>query len=268
MKHLNIKQLATIGSLLFLFPCTSLQGAVTQEATESFGAETIYNDTQGDVADIFKDETNIAEAKIERSKKTTEPKVKQRRWDKRQHLRYAGWERIKPTHFKMQYAGGMGVLSTGFGWDYGKRCQWETDIFMGYLPRKYAKKYRLTFTFKQNYIPWSMSFDEHWNLEPFYCGLYFTTIAGEEFWSKEPGRYPNKYYNFSTKIRPSIFIGQRMGFNPQHRLVKNIQLFYEVGTNELYLISKVTNKELTFKDVLRFSFGFKVQLFNNEKAQK
>ena len=206
-------------------------------------------------------ETDIQEDNI-----TYEQVTKERRWDKRHHKHYVGWERIKPTHFKMQYAGGMGVLSTGCGWDYGKRAQWETDIFVGYLPRKYAKKYRLTFTVKQNYIPWSMSFDEHWNLEPFYCGLYFTTIAGEEFWNKEPGRYPNKYYNFSTKIRPSIFIGQRMGFNPGHQLVKNIQLFYEVGTNELYLISKITNKTLKMKDILRFSFGLKIQLFNNSHA--
>ena len=40
---------------------------------------------------------------------------------------------MKPTHVKMQYAGGMGVLSTGVGWDYGKRRQWETDVLLGYL---------------------------------------------------------------------------------------------------------------------------------------
>ena len=132
-----------------------------------------------------------------------------KRWDKRIHLRYEGWERMKPTHVKMQYAGGMGVLSTGVGWDYGKRRQWETDVLLGYLPAKYASDFLLTLTVKQNYIPWSMSFDKHWALEPFYCGMYLTTIAGEEFWKKEPGRYPNRYYNFSTKIRPYIFIGQR-----------------------------------------------------------
>ena len=136
-----------------------------------------------------------------------------KRWDKRVHLRYEGWERLKPTHVKIQYAGGMGVMSAGVGWDYGKRRQWETD-----LPPKYATDLLFTLTVKQNYIPWSMSFDEHWALEPFYCGLYLTTIAGEEFWKKEPGRYPNRYYNFSTKIRPYIFIGQRMNFNLQYSI--------------------------------------------------
>lgn len=181
-----------------------------------------------------------------------------KRWDKRVHLRYEGWERLKPTHVKMQYAGGMGVMSAGVGWDYGKRRQWETDFLIGYLPPKYATDLLFTLTVKQNYIPWSMSFDEHWALEPFYCGLYLTTIAGEEFWKKEPGRYPNRYYNFSTKIRPYIFIGQRMNFNLQNSIVQHISLFYEVSTCELYII---TNKSLTMKDILRFSFGAKIQLF-------
>lgn len=243
MKHLNIKIAAVLTALLFLFISNgkiSAQEKVSQDSIVGTAVTSADN-----------------------------PKpVKVRRWDKRKHQGYKGWERIKPTHVKMQYAGGMGVLSTGFGWDYGKRCQWETDLFFGYLPKKYAEKFRFTFTLKQNYIPWSMSFDEHWNLEPFYCGLYFTTIAGEEFWSKEPGRYPNGYYNISTKIRPSIFIGQRMGFKTDCHLLKNIQVWYEVGTNELYLISKVTNKSLTMKDILRFSFGFKLQLFNERKASR
>lgn len=185
----------------------------------------------------------------------------ERKWDRRVHLKYKGWQRLKPTHAKYQYAGGMGVSSIGVGWDYGKRCQWETDFFVGYLPRKYANKFRLTFTVKQNYIPFNISFNDHWFIEPLYCGLYVTTIAGEEFWKKEPGRYPNKYYNFSTKLRPYIFIGQRIGFSPQHKVLRNISLFYEIGTCELYIISKATNKALSMKDILRFSFGAKIQLF-------
>lgn len=100
--------------------------------------------------------------------------------------------------------------------------------------------------------------------EPFYCGLYITTIAGDEFWKKEPGRYPNKYYNFSTKMRPYIFVGQRFGFSPHHDLVRHVSLFYELSTCELYLISKVTNKSLSMRDILRLSFGVKVQLFRDE----
>ncbi len=185
-----------------------------------------------------------------------------RRWDKRVHLRYNGWQRLKPTHIKWQYAGGMGVSSFGVGWDYGKRKQWETDFLIGYLPARYADDFKLTFTVKQNYIPWSITVKDRWVIEPFYTGLYLTTITGDEFWKKEPGRYPNSYYNVCTKVRPYIFIGQRVGLDLPHPVLRNISAFYEISTCEMYLISKVTNKALTLKDILRFSFGLKFYLFH------
>lgn len=54
-----------------------------------------------------------------------------------------------------------------------------------------------------------------------------------------------------------------MNFNLKNSLVKHISLFYEINTCELYLISKFTNKTLKMKDILRFSFGAKVQLFKD-----
>ena len=40
-------------------------------------------------------------------------------------------EALIPTHTKIQFAGNMGLLSFGTGWDYGRRNQWETDVFFG-----------------------------------------------------------------------------------------------------------------------------------------
>lgn len=130
------------------------------------------------------------------------PAVKERRWDKREHLRYERWERLKPTHMKWQYAGGMGLNSVGVGWDYGCRCQWETDFLVGFLPAKYAEKFRLTFTVKQNYIPWSICFKEHWMAEPFYCGLYITTIAGDEFWKRNRDAIPTNTITSVPRCAP------------------------------------------------------------------
>ena len=187
--------------------------------------------------------------------------LRERRRDHRVHLRYDGWERLRPTTVKYQFAGGLGVSSVGVGWDYGRHRQWETDLLVGYLPRRYAKHFRLTFTLKQNYIPWSFTFAERWTLEPFYCGIYLTTIAGDEFWGREPGRYPNAYYNFSTKVRPSVFVGQRFGMECRRGALRGASLFYELSTNELYLVSKATNRVLRMRDILRISFGARLYIF-------
>lgn len=184
------------------------------------------------------------------------------RLDKRLHRGRVGWERIIPTHLKLQFAGGIGMISGGFGWDYGKLCRWETDLYFGYLPKGHADHDMVTFTLKQNYIPWSISCGDRVAVEPFYCGIYLNTVFGPEFWVKEPDRYPHGYYTFSTKVRSHIFMGQRLVIYVNGKgWVKNLTAYYEVSTCDLYLISALTNRYLSASDVISFSFGLKMQIF-------
>lgn len=182
-------------------------------------------------------------------------------WDKRTDWHYNGWERVKPKNVKMQYAGGMGFLSFGVGWEYGKTGQWNTDSFIGFLPTAYSDKLRFTFTLKQTYTPWHLHFRKQFSYEPFACGLYVNTISGEEFWKKEPGKYPNSYYNFSTKMRFNVFLGQSITFYPKSDRWRAVSFFYEIGTNELYVVSKATNHTLHWGDILKLSFGLKLQIY-------
>ena len=187
---------------------------------------------------------------------------REHRLDLRRHRGRRGWERLIPTHLKLQVAGGIGLLSGGFGWDYGRMCRWETDVYFGYLPRGHAEHDMVTFTLKQNYIPWSIACSRRLAVEPFYCGIYLNTVFGPNFWVKEPDRYPRGYYTFSTKIRSHIFMGQRLVFYVNGKgWVKNLTAYYEVSTCDLYLISALTNKYLSASDVVSFSFGLKMQIF-------
>lgn len=176
------------------------------------------------------------------------------------------WIKLIPTHTKMQYAGGMGLISLGAGWDYGKNNQWETDVFLGFLPRYSTKENKITFTLKQNYIPWKVDLgkDNDFFLEPMACGLYINTILNGDFWVSEPDKYPNGYYSFSTRMRFNIYIGQRIGYKiPENKrfFAKSISLFYELSTNDLYMVSAFSNPYLKPTDYLRLSFGVKFQLF-------
>ena len=131
------------------------------------------------------------------------------RLDFREHRGYEGWERAIPTHIKAQYAGGMGFLSFGCGWDYGKKCRWETDVLVGFLPKAYSDRTHTTLTIKQNYIPWSIRCCERFAIEPFTAGIYFNWITGEDYWVREPDRYPgDRYYGFTSRMRTHLYIGQ------------------------------------------------------------
>ncbi len=211
----------------------------------------IYSTTAGAVTN--NDTTDIKTSQVETS-----------RYDRRIHRYRQRWENLIPTHFKVQYAGNMGFLSAGFGWDYGKRNQWETDLLFGYLPKFDSDRAKLTFTAKQNYIPWSIKLgNSPFDFEPLTCGLYMNTVFGDEFWTNEPDRYPSGYYNFSSRIRFHLFVGQRLTFNIPHKhryFAKQITLFYELSTSDLYIVSAVPNKYLEPKDYLCISFGVKMQL--------
>lgn len=182
--------------------------------------------------------------------------------DYREHRGYDGWERLIPTHVKAQYAGGMGFMSLGCGWDYGRKCQWETDIFVGFLPKAWSDRTHTTFTLKQNYIPWSIRCCDRFAVEPLSCGIYLNLITGEDYWVREPDRYPgDSYYGFTSRLRAHLCFGQRFTYYLKNdSLLRNITLYYEFSANDLDIIAKCGNKSLELSEIVYFSVGIKFQL--------
>lgn len=173
------------------------------------------------------------------------------------------WESLMPTYSKVQYAGGMGLLNVGAGWAYGKNKQWETDAFLGFIPRYSSDNSKLTMTLKQNFIPWKKPINQSLTLEPLTCSLYFNTVFSDEFWTNEPDRYPKGYYGFSTRVRTHISVGQRLCIQiPDKKRIfsHSITAFYEISTCDLYVVSAFTN-HLSLDDFLRLSFGLKFDIF-------
>lgn len=174
-----------------------------------------------------------------------------------------GWGVLLPEYIKVQYAGNMGFLSLGGGWDYGKNKHWETDLFLGFIPKYSTDRNKITFTLKQNYIPWRIAAGEKITFEPLLSGLYLNTVFGNEFWLSEPDKYPSNYYSFSTRLRVNIFAGQRITYklDSERDYLNAVSIFYEISTSDLYLISAAGNKYLKPKDYLTLSLGIKLQLF-------
>ena len=106
------------------------------------------------------------------------------KYDKRIHRFRKGWNSLIPTHNKIQFAGNMGMFSFGTGSDYGRRDQWETDLFLGFIPKHDSHRTKLTMTLKQNYMPWSLELGKGFSTEPLSCGLYFNTVFGHECFGK------------------------------------------------------------------------------------
>lgn len=188
----------------------------------------------------------------------------QSRYDKRVRRYRRHWASLIPTHNIYQFAGNMGLLSAGVGWEYGKRRQWELDLLFGVLPKYNSKRTKMTMTVKGTFIPWSTYMKKGWFFEPLSCGLYLNTVFGNEFWSRQPDRYPDDYYPLlATKLRANVFVGQRINkIVPRNRrkMVKHVSTFYEISTCDLYIRSMFMDSSISLWDILSLSIGIRVQL--------
>ena len=154
--------------------------------------------------------------------------VQESKYEKHLDRRARAWASLIPTHFVIQNAGNMGVISLGVGWSYGKNRKWETELLFGYIPRHDSSR---------------------------------NTVYGHEFWKSQPSRYPDKYYEFmSTKFRLNLALGQRITLKiPENKrkLHNRISLFYEVGTCDLYIRSLFQGQDVKIGDILGLSIGMK-----------
>ena len=168
------------------------------------------------------------------------------------------WNNLIPERASLQYAGSIGLLSFGPGWQYGRGEHWETDMLFGFLPRYHSDKAKFTFTLKERYIPWHCRLSSTWVCQPLTVGFFFNTISSNDFWRSQPDKYPANYYWCSTRIRSNIFIGQRFRYDiPQayRRLHSSVSAYYELSTCDIYILSKVSNRHYPWHRLFSLAFG-------------
>jgi hypothetical protein len=194
----------------------------------------------------------------------TVPDTLPRRHELKSEQYMSRWTRFIPNYSKLQVAGGMGVVSVGWGWEYGRRDQWETDMLIGILPKFSGNRVSLSFTLKQNYIPWRIPVGRKLSLEPLETGIYLNMLSSHDFWLLEPEKYNPPYYSFTTNLRLHFYVGQRLVINLHKRAAhKTLTLFYELSMNDLYIVSAVENWDMWAHDIIVLSFGAKILLFKN-----
>lgn len=165
-----------------------------------------------------------------------------------------------PAGVSFQSGGGMGAVSAGAGWIYGKANSWESEIFIGLIPGYDSGSAKAALALKENYVPWHISLNRRFTLEPLTASVYLTTVVSKRFWVKQPDRYPSGYYGLSTKVRGNIAIGQRLRWQLplQSGIIDSISAYYELGTCDIYVLSVAGNHEIKPHDWLQLCIGIKI----------
>ncbi|MGV3587078.1 MAG: hypothetical protein ACO1OF_08765 [Adhaeribacter sp.] len=164
-----------------------------------------------------------------------------------------------PDHAVVQFAGNIGLFSAGPGYSYA-HDKVQTDILYGITPGFETKTSIHILTAKTAYHPVKVMLKNGYMLEPLRLGLGISYSAGHQFYTKWPSRYPDGYYWWTTSFRLTPFIGASLSrkVGDGNAAIKRVQLYSELGTHDLALISFFNNKHLPVHRILNIAVGTKL----------
>jgi hypothetical protein len=161
-----------------------------------------------------------------------------------------GLQKLVPHHATLQFAGGIGFLSAGLGYD-SKNKRLQGDFYYGYVPESVGGVTIHSVTGKLTWAPLShqLSSSTRWHLLT--TGILLNYAFGKQYFLFAPENYPYSYYGFPTAMHVGLFAGG--GF-----LYKRTQLYYELGTTDKELVSYINNTgSLAFGDILNLGIGMR-----------
>ena len=167
----------------------------------------------------------------------------------------------RPGHVALQTGGGLGMVAAGAGYEFGKD-RLETDVLLGYVPKRYAGSTLTLASLKFLYSPFRLRVAERVQVLPLTVGAYFSYTHGT-LNDELKGQYSSDYYWFSTDTRYGPLLGGRLTYLAAPLVAtgqpRKVSFYYELGTNDLYVASYLTNRNggLGLGQLLTLALGVK-----------
>jgi hypothetical protein len=167
----------------------------------------------------------------------------------------------RPHHLAVQTGGGLGLVAGGAGYAFF-RDRLETDILIGYVPKRYASSTLSLASLKVMYSPFQLPVAERVQVQPLTVGAYFSYTHGT-INDELKGQYSKDYYWFSTDTRFGALVGGRVSYLAAPVAAtgqpRKLSFYYELGTNDLYAVSYFTNMHggLHLGQILTLALGVK-----------
>jgi hypothetical protein len=162
-----------------------------------------------------------------------------------------GVQRFLPHHVKLQFAGGIGFLSAGFGYE-TKNKKMQADLYYGYVPESAGGIEIHSVTGKFTWLPLSREYKNTVRVDLLTAGVLINYAFGRQYFLFSPENYPLKYYGLPTAAHIGFFAGGGIRY-------KKTALYYELGTTDKILGSYVRNvRSLAFTDIFNIAIGARV----------
>lgn len=175
-------------------------------------------------------------------------------------------KKLVPDDAIVQYAGSIGFLSAGLGYDLFGNKRGSLDFNFGYVPKTAGGPLRIL-SLKFAYRPWKVSFGKWGTFYPLNPGTFLSYHFGKDYdFQWDENQYVKGYYWWSSALRPHLSFSNEVKlnlkkiFNSKAPGLQSISIYSEFNTNELYLISFLQNVDaLSVTHIFKVGFGLRLR---------
>ena len=160
---------------------------------------------------------------------------------------------FKPDYFKVQYAGNIGFMSLGLGYDWWREIA-QSDLLYGYVPENHGNATIHTFTVKNTFRLYRFNILNKYNLSPT-LGFSLSLEPGENSYMSIPERYPDGYYSpnsFYACLNAGI--KSNLKFKDE-RYFSAMDLYFEVNTLADYAYYNIVAQEDRSNQIFSMALG-------------
>ncbi len=163
-----------------------------------------------------------------------------------------------PDHFRLQFAGNIGFISLGLGYNFGK--SYELTLMYGLQNEFFgnSKESVRTLALKNTF--------NLYNSFHIYKNISFVPTAGisinwgftNNTFRKLPKHYPNKYY-FQNRVHLAPFIGGKIRYDfeksGKKEFARHVELYVEAGSLDAYILEWVRTDYVKLGDIMSLAIG-------------
>jgi len=166
-------------------------------------------------------------------------------------IKLKGW--YIPDYTKVQFAGNIGVLSAGFGYQFLNNHLYS-ELLYGYVPASISKAEVIHIITIKNTFP---IFNKEFytiTLTPI-TGFTTSFETGNNSFLKLSDKYPSGYYS-SNAFHFTFFVG--VGAHKSfiaNSAIKGVDLYVEVGSVDTYIWYSIVSKEVKINQILSSVIG-------------
>lgn len=169
------------------------------------------------------------------------------------------WKSLVPDDAGLQYAGSIGFISAGAGYDLLNE-KTNLSFHVGYVPESLGGELTII-AVKFQYKPFTIPVGNKIIIKPFNPVFFPSYTLGQNFDFKfEKPKYREGYYFWSSALRLHLGASTEVKLlsTPESK-IKALSIYAEANTNDLYLLSWFKNRTTTpFYRMFKLGYGFKM----------